>query len=600
MVGAYIKTVFRTIKSQIGQFLAMTAIIILGVGFSTGIGATAPNMRATVDGYFTEHAVPDIIVKAPQGFTHEQTAFLSAAEDIAAYEELTSFDTDTDGVYTRLYFMPLGNRSVDKLELTEGRYPESAGEVLIERGTKTLKAAEVGEQLSLMGQTVTVCGTVINPLYFSKEGEVGSGGKRLRRIVYFDSTFMSMPQKTDAFIRLSSARSSVFSDSYKALIGRKTEILKSASTEANPLIFLSLEQNASTALLAANADRIDAISYIFPIFFVLVSGLVVLSTMTRLVEKERQAIGCYKTLGYGSGKIIFKYLLFALICSLTGCAAGIAGGFRLLPSLVFNVYRSMFYFPSLSYGFYFAFGFIVAGLMTVAILGVTLYVAAKTLRSKPAELLRHKAPKSGKRLFLERIPAIWNRLKFKNKSTFRNVFRYIKHLIMTVISIAGCFALIFAGLALYESISGSSSGATSTAKSMLDAMVFIVLILIISAGTLSVIVVYCLTNINIEERRREIATLKVLGYKNTEVAGYIYREVFILTLFGVLAGLPLGWGLLSFVLDFMDTGVAPVAGIGSWLGSVALISMFTVVTALFLYRKIKGVDMNTSLKSHAD
>ena len=160
---------------------------------------------------------------------------------------------------------------------------------------------------------------------------------------------------------------------------------------------------------------------------------------------------------------------------------------------------------------------------------------------------------------------------------------------MTVLSVSGATALVFAGFGLYDSSGemGVSSGSISGISA----------ILIICAMLLCILVVYNLTNINIEERRREIATLKVLGYKNGEVAMYIYREVFILSFIGVLLGIPLGAGFATFVFNYVEFGSVANMKWYSWLVSALLSLLFSVIADLLLYRKIVRTDMNASLKT---
>jgi len=91
--------------------------------------------------------------------------------------------------------------------------------------------------------------------------------------------------------------------------------------------------------------------------------------------------------------------------------------------------------------------------MSICIVGATVYTAMKELSSTPAEMMRPKAPKAGKRVILEKIPFIWNKLNFTKKVTLRNMFRYKKRFLMTVVGICGCTALILTGFGLKDSIS---------------------------------------------------------------------------------------------------------------------------------------------------
>ena len=166
---------------------------------------------------------------------------------------------------------------------------------------------------------------------------------------------------------------------------------------------------------------------------------------------------------------------------------------------------------------------------------------------------------------------------------------------MTVISVAGSTALVFAGFGLYDL--SQHPEATGLPGGMAESFALISFVVILFAAALCVLVVYNLTNMNIGERKREIATLKVLGYRAGEVAGYIYREVFIMALLGIVFGIPLGYGLLYFVFAYMDFGTMSVVQWQSYLYSVLLVVVFVALVDLLLARKIRKIDMNSSLKS---
>ncbi|NLW52960.1 MAG: ABC transporter permease, partial [Tissierellia bacterium] len=128
----------------------------------------------------------------------------------------------------------------------------------------------------------------------------------------------------------------------------------------------------------------------------------------------------------------------------------------------------------------------------------------------------------------------------------------------------------------------------------------IVLLIIISAGILAFVVLYNLININISERIREIATIKVLGFYDKEVSTYVFREIFILSLLGTLVGLVLGIGLHKVVMlsieqeDIMfGYSISPL----SFLYAFLLTFIFTVLVNLFMTQRLRSIHMVESLKS---
>lgn len=534
---------------------------------------------------------------------------------------------------------------------------------------------------------------------------------------------------------------------------------------------------------AEDCERVDAIAAVFPIFFILVAALVCCTTMTRMVEEQRTQIGTLKALGYSRFTIISQYILYALAASIPGGFAGLLVGFNTLPRIIFVCYQSMYSQPYLLADFKwdYAVGCITAACLCTGL--SALYASRQELVSVPAQLMRPKPPKDGKRILLERITFIWKRLKFTTKVTFRNLFRYKARLLMTVIGIAGCTALLLTGFGLKESISAivdrqygdifrydalaaldedseeefseiisdceksgivtekmlvmqgtedvwsnSSNGAKFEAyimvpseagnfrsfidlhtrkeksdielgdgivlgeklakflgvkvgdevyfaenkpipvdgicenytfnyaymktetyaktglgelknnillmnmtdenasdelsellleheavlgisyssgggdkfRDLVDSLALIVVAIIASAGALAFVVLFNLSNINVNERIRELATIKVLGFYDGEVAAYIYRENILSTVMGTGAGLILGIFLEKFVVQTAEVDAVMFApGIEAYcfLAAAAISVFFAFLVNLTLYFRLKKIDMATSLKA---
>ncbi|MBR3841608.1 MAG: ABC transporter permease [Erysipelotrichales bacterium] len=536
-----------------------------------------------------------------------------------------------------------------------------------------------------------------------------------------------------------------------------------------------------------DADRIDKIATVFPVFFTLVAALICLTTMTRMVEEQRTQIGTFKALGYSDTTIMMKYMLYALIASLTGCFIGMSIGFKLFPLVIFNAYSMMYNLPSLIAPYDVI---MIIGSTIVAVICTTVaaYIAGKAeLQAQPSELMRPKTPKAGKTIFLEKITWLWKRLSFSYKVTIRNLFRYKGRVTVTVLGIAGCTALMLAGFGLQHSISSIGDrqfidifkyqlvGAinddlttedwqeitnTIDASSIIDIYTYvynktidvtvagqerqatlfvpedysnidefitfrvrtthkpltlnddgviinekfaklldvgvndyvtikennvtkdllitgicenyaynyvymtpeyyqeqfgkapisntfianmvefseenqnkvasellkndnivgisyisaigekfndlmgslsiIVVVLIICAGALAFVVLYNLTNINVTERIRELATIKVLGFFDGEVSAYIYRENIISSILGVALGLWLGIYLHAFIIQTAEVEIVmfdPTRGTMSYVYSALLTMLFTFIVNFVLHFRLKKIDMVESLKS---
>jgi putative ABC transport system permease protein len=534
-----------------------------------------------------------------------------------------------------------------------------------------------------------------------------------------------------------------------------------------------------------DSDRINNIGKAFPLIFFLVAALVSLTTMTRMVQEKRTEIGVFKALGYSRTAIVSHYLIYSLAASIIGSLLGMSLGFRLFPPLIMSAYGSLYTMPETIVTFN---SKVALQASMLAVLFTTAAAAVSTLgelREVPASLMRPKPPKTGRAIFLEKVPFIWNRLSFTRKVTARNIFRYKQRFFMTVIGIAACTGLMITGFgiksgirdamerqfnkiylydmqvnltktvatdeknsikkklleepnteailfaytknssvkkpggsedaylvvaeiseelnnyaylnrkgkvlkiddegvivteklsklvnkkvgdsieinvndktfkvkiseitehyvhhfiymspAYYKKITGedlefnsfyglledvSENAAESTTRKMsgisgigsvslkqntqfdlnksIASINTVVLVLIASAGVLAFVVIYNLTNININERKRELATIKLLGFFNKELAFYIYRENIILTIFGSLAGILLGKILSNFVINTAETNVMAFARDIPpvyFLYSVLLTVLFSIVVNLAMYWRFDKIDMIESLKS---
>ena len=550
---------------------------------------------------------------------------------------------------------------------------------------------------------------------------------------------------------------------------------------------LGRDTNSGFVSYSQDAERVDNLSSIFPVIFFVVAALACLTTMTRMVEEQRTQIGSLKALGFSRLAISQKYIGYAFVASLVGGLIGLGIGATLIPAVIANAFQIMYAIPGLDYKMQLPL-FVLAVLAAVACTtGAALWACLSTLIDTPANLMRPRAPKAGKRVFLEYIKPIWRRLSFTWKVSMRNLFRYQKRFWMTVIGIGGCTALIVTGFGLHESIfdvldkqfdeislydatvgldedlteeqkqgienyldgeeavadymftyqqmmDASTTGTSydvylfavddveefgrfvdlrhrsdhapvelddsgvvideklselldvsvgdtitlegdqrveavvaditgnyvyhyvyltrdlytqlygedyqnnvmllayqdgmgvdvsnQTSETLMkmdgvasysyiatirdsfedsmDAINYAVVIIIVAAAALAFVVLYNLTNINITERRSELATLKVLGFYDGETTAYVLRENVFLTIFGVILGLVLGrflhsWMVLTVEVDLVMFGrTAPPY---AYVLAAALTALFSLIVNVAAHFRLKKIDMVESLKT---
>ncbi|MGX7162691.1 FtsX-like permease family protein [Enterococcus massiliensis] len=233
----------------------------------------------------------------------------------------------------------------------------------------------------------------------------------------------------------------------------KNETARLDKLEPAEYLFSDREDNPGYTEYKQNADRISSLATVFPIIFFLIAALVSLTTMTRMIEEKRSEIGTFKALGYKNHEIALKFLFYSLSAGLIGSVLGLALGFYLFPSIIISAYGQLYNIEKFVTPWYLNYSLIGIGVGLVCTVGVALLTLRIDLLSAPASLLRPKAPKAGKRVWLEAIRPLWRRLSFTQKVTMRNLFRYKLRMLMTIFGIAGCTSMILTGFGLRDSIS---------------------------------------------------------------------------------------------------------------------------------------------------
>jgi len=206
-------------------------------------------------------------------------------------------------------------------------------------------------------------------------------------------------------------------------------------------------------------SSVDKLGGIFPLILFLIAALISLNSMTRMVEEQRIQIGTLKALGYSSVLISLKYIAFAFIACVVGGFLGMSVGFVILPNTIWRMYELDYSLPNnLVLSFDYKNGGVGLLIMLSMIIFATVAAIYGELKEVPAVLMRPKAPKKAKRVLLERIDFIWRALNFSQKVTIRNIFRYKKRFLMTIIGIMGCTSLIVSGFGLRDSVSNILKG----------------------------------------------------------------------------------------------------------------------------------------------
>lgn len=648
----YLKTVRRMFKKNISRFISIIFIVLIGVSLTSGVGSSTGKIKDSANDFSLTRNVSDIIVKAKteEGFSEAQ---ITALKDEYGEENVNfgmSFDAyitvNSEKRLTRFYFSDdITARTVNKfVESDEEALAVSEDDIAVfaEKADDKIKGYTRGDKITvdykdvflqladqndmviedwqmsfintLQPVTLTVTKIVEDPLVFAKGGEPSFlNGEDMKipdtivptdlicvdDILYLPYSAMPLMQaKTDIYVSLANKRTDrIFSGSYDKIVAEEKEkiigMLAAADEKTNAEIekniaFVTLAENYSFKSLYSYADKISGLSIVLMAAFACITALVVLSNVTRLIDEERAQTACLISLGYSAAGIILKYVLFVLTATAVGGFAAYFVGVGLC-SFIYLVFDYSFVMPPESAVFGVTFFIITLAIIVFAAVAATIRAGLKTAGETPADLLKPKSPASGRKVIIEKIPFIWNRLSFKYKSTARNVLRYRNRFIMTVVAVAGSMGLVMAGLALLDMCLFGDFGNASIA--------WLAVVIVVFAALLTLTAIYTITNISISERTREIATLMVLGYYDGEVSGYIYREIYIDAVVGIIFGYGVGAVLMSIIFAIMGFGSLGGVSWYVWLVSPVAVLFFTFLVTLILRKRIISIDMNASLKA---
>lgn len=618
MVKTYFKTVRRMFKKHLIRLLSLIGIVLISIGFISGIGSPTDMIKDSIENYYKNRNVSDFIVKSKTGgFTDEQISSVINRYGENNVESGMSIDIQTGEKRSlRLYFLDLESTKINEAEFVEGDRITEDDEncVYAEVKDNVIKGYSVGDKaeidlaaaLNLPNEykiNVTIKGIVKSPLTFGKDGEPSYNNPEdteipdnmsdiskldlLENILYCPVDVCESMPKGDLYIKAENRNQfKSFSSGYEKYVEKeKAELTRILGDNIR---IITLYDNYSFKSIIASADKVRGIGNILMIIFIAVTLLVVLSSMMRLMDEERSQIACFKTLGYGSICIVLRYVFFALVALAVGGCVGFFVGYG-VSWLICLVFGYSYVMPPISVVVNPSYYFLSLGVIIAVTLIAVFSIGMRLAGNMPADLLRPKPPKKGRRILLEKIPFIWKRLSFKYKSSMRNVFRYKTRFFMMLVSIAVSTGLVFAGLALLDMCLFGDFGS--------PAIIGIAIVVVVFAGLLTAVVINTLTTINISEREREIATLMVLGYHDGEICGYIYREIYVSAFCGILLGYPVGIGLATLIFKTIGFGTVGNVSWFMWLLVPIVVFIFTLLVTLMLRPKIVKTKMNESLKA---
>lgn len=813
------KNTLVKIKKTFGRYISLLAIILIGLGFFAGITVFSPSIKNMMNNDYKESNLMDFKIVSSTGISDND---INTVKNISGIKEVVpsySIDVLNNEKSIRVHSLT----DVNKVNLIDGRMPEDDNECLADDNNYKL-----GDIITITSDTdnllsvseYKVVGTINSVLYlFNDYGNSTVGDGKLDSFIFINEDNFLLEKYTEMYIvtnsdlkaytkeydsyilkfedellRVSKVREK---ETYDELFNEvKNEVIKNNPGIKNaPSMLDSIMEDIEIPTtkwqvfdrsviegydsLNFDLEKVEIVATYLPIIFILIVVMMSLNTINRMITEERGEMGVLTSLGFSSRSIINTYLAYVLSATILGIVAGYYLGCFIIPRIIYSVFN--YNLPPLVVDYDVMRLLLYIGISLLLMIFVTLYSCMKELTEKPAKLLRPIPPKKGKGIFLEKINFFWKHISFTWKTTIRNIFRYKKRGIMTILGITCCTALLLIGFGIKDSINNigkkqyndifkyetqiilkdeileidgdfnqklkdvkldnslllkqtssqivkdkdsidvllilpenkelfeayfnlkdtetnesvtiNDNGAiitkkvaeilninvgdkinilndnetynivvtnivenyvtnyiyisksvyknnidsnllynsivsnydgekTEIAKSLLDKEIAInvnfsedlivqadnqisglnsvILLIIFISAMLTILVLYNLTSINVSERTREIATIKVLGFTDGETNEYIYRETFVLGAMSILLGLGLGVLLHTFLIPILEGKTMVFAKDIKWYSYIyttLLMLLFIIIMQVVTYIKLKKVDMIESLKS---
>ena len=545
----------RNIRSSLGQFLSIVAIVALGSGFLSGLLSSTPNMEYDADEFFKSTKAYDYKIQTTLGINNnilkklENMKFIKSSLLLNEDDVLVKSNNLDNKIEFRLSKIDFDKNSINKPMIKSGHLPSKSDECFVAISGFNDKNIKINDILSVDGKKYKVVGKGLLPQFSSVNGEftkIGDGkikggiyipisdseldfndsnkDKKIYSTLYitlnsdfnrFDKKYEQILDRYSPSIKkivknnVDERKNEILSDLDKAikklndgenkLVDAKNKLntsinalnkyennprtrpllsdlenklqdidnkLKTVSNKKNSLrekyndvkykdtkIYLNtFEDNNSFSTFKSDVKKVASVTTVFPVFFFLVSALVVSTTISRRIEEDRVFIGTLKAIGYSNKSINRYYIDYGVLASIIGSVIGMSFGFTVFPKAIANSYKSVYHIPLEKVLFR---PYIAIGIFLVTLICIILTIAI-SIRSdmveKPASLLLPKAPLPGKKILLEKIPLIWKNLTFSRKVTLRNLFRYKKRFFMTIIGVSGSMALLITGFGIKDSI----------------------------------------------------------------------------------------------------------------------------------------------------
>ncbi len=439
------KKLYRDMSRAAMQFLSIILLCALGTFVFAALDGTARMVQDTLDQYFEENQLAHFWITVPDAdrAAMDKVSAVPGVKTLRARSNI-ELDTTLEGEPSVSITAYDGDMDVNIPLLREGALldPDDKRGCLIEERFAAAQNLTLGDWITvkLNGQE---CRFIIRGICVSPEYIVVSDGMvpNPDGYGYILTNACAIPEipLTQIVVRLED--------------GIDEEAAQAALEAALPnAMVVARNSHMSTRRAQSDAQLFANLTYIFPILCYAIAALIVMTTLSRMIDNQRLQIGTLKALGFSKRQIRGHYLSYAIVPSMVGATLGTVVGHTVLPAYLWDVMISQHEMPYQLHPPISTPAWVMTGLSVLMSIGICMLSYHQAAKETTASLLRPKPPKDGKRILLERITLFWKNLSFNGKMIVRNLMRNKLRTFMSFVGILACTMLITASMGLQDSV----------------------------------------------------------------------------------------------------------------------------------------------------
>ena len=438
------KKMLRDISKHKAQFISIFLMAFLGVFVFSGVGGESVGLEVNVNQFYDDTNLADGWIYSPDIndlFLYQVDCLGATTQMERQYvvDSVADFKNDPD---VTLHFVE--NNTISKFYLLEGEkldINDSEG-VWLDKSFADAKGLKVGDNISFEFEGYEI-EKQIRGLGYSPEyvyhASTSSVIPDFNKIGFAYMSYKAFPEDNITY--------NVLNVKFDGTAENYNDIL-SYHMDGYYSTFVERAEHSSVSQFSEEMDQHKMMGDIFPVVFILIAMLILLTTMTRIITHQRTQIGILKACGFKNHSIILHYVSYGFWLVLAGSILGLILGPMTLPQLFYPSMSATYKLPSWNPAWSMDFVY-VAALMVIMSLAVSYYAVKNISEEKPADTIRPKVPKVSTSGFLEKL-GIWKHLSFNIRWNYRDAKRNKFRALMTIIGVIGCSALLVCAFGMYD------------------------------------------------------------------------------------------------------------------------------------------------------